>query len=156
MSEPTPPPEYGTPRPGAPAPSPFDRPGESIGPGSGRSGGPGIRKPLLVGCGVLLLLVFAAFALFVVYQDTIAAWVFEAMHTELAPRLPEDLPDDVRARYEDAFELAVAAAREGSYQPQDLQQVQREFSRAVQQGGSRLSVEEVERLTAALEEFPSE
>lgn len=152
MSEPTPPTGPG----GAPAPSPFDSSGGPTTPGSGRSGGPGIRKPLLIGCGVLLLLVLAAFALFVAYQDSIAAWVFEAMHAELEPRLPEDLPDDVRARYQDAFEVAVAAAREGSYQPQDLQRVQREFSRAVQEGGARLSVEEVERLTAALEEFPAE
>lgn len=156
MSEPTPPPDFGAPRPDASAPSPFDRPGETIGPGGGRSGGPGIRKPLLIGCGVLLLLAFAAFALFVVYQDAIAAWVFEAMYAELEPRLPEDLPEDVRARYEDAFELAVAAAREGTYAPQDLQRVQQEFSRAIQQGGSRLSVEEVERLTDVLEEFPAE
>lgn len=147
MSEPTPPSAPGGP------PSPFDRPGEAIGPGSGRTGGPGVRKPLLIGCGVLLLLVGAAFAVFVAYQDAIAAWVFEAMHAELAPRLPEDLPEDVRARYEDAFEIAVAAAREGSYEPQDLQRVQREFSRLVQHGGARLSVEEVERLAVALEEF---
>lgn len=152
MSEPTSPPGPDAPRPDAPTPSPFDRPGETIRPGSG---GPGIRKPLLIGCGVLLLLAFAGFALFVAYQDSIAAWVFEAMQTELEPRLPEDLPDDVRARYEEAFEQAVAAAREGSYEPQDLQRVQQEFSRAVREGGSRLSVEEVERLTRVLEEFSS-
>lgn len=155
MSEPTPPRDPGAPPHGAHTPSPFDRPDEPLAPGSGRSGGRGIRKPLLIGCGVLLLLAFAALAVFVIYQNSIAAWVMEAMHTELAGRLPEDLPDDVRARYEDAFELAVAAAREGDYAPQDLQRVQQEFSRAVQQGGSRLSVEEVERLAGVLEEFPS-
>lgn len=145
MSEPTP--------PTSAPPSPFDSGEGPVVPGSGRSGGPGVRKPLLIGCGVLVLLALAAIALFVAYQDTIAAWVLEAMHAELEPRLPEDLPDEVRARYEDAFEVAVAAAREGSYVPEDLQRVQREFTRAVQDGGSRLSVEEVERLTAALEAF---
>lgn len=143
MSEPTPPPPT--------TPSPFDRPGAGPAPGSGRSG---VRKPLLIGCGVLLLLVGVAFALFVVYQNSIAAWVFEAMQAELEPRLPEDLPADLRTRYEDAFELAVAAAREGDYSPPDLQRVQREFSRVVQGGGSRLSVEEVERLAVALEAVP--
>jgi len=142
MSEPTP-------------PSPFDRPGGVPAPGSAQPGGRSVRKPLLIGCGVLLALAFAAFALFVIYQNSIAAWVFEAMQTELASRLPEDLPDDVRARYEDAFELAIAAAREGEYAPADLQRVQREFSRVMQAGGSKLSVEEVEQLAAALEAVPA-
>lgn len=147
MTEPTPPPSS--------SPSPFDPPGGAPPPRPGGRGGPGIRKPLLIGCGILLLLLVAAFALFVAYQDSIAAWVFEAMHTELAPRLPEDLPEDVRARYEDAFELAVASAREGDYQPEDLQKVQREMTRVLREEG-RMTVDDVERITAALEEVPAE
>jgi len=114
-----------------------------------------VRKPLLIGCGALLVLVFAAFALFVVYQNSIMAWVFEAMQMELAPRLPEDLPPDVRDRYDHAFDLAIAAAHDGNYSPQDLQRVQREFSRMVQDGGAKLSVEEVQRLTEVLEAVPA-
>lgn len=151
MSDPIPPSSRSEP------PSPFDSSDTPIGPGqpppSGRSG---VRKPLLIGCGVLLVLVLAATALFFAQQDAIVAWVLEEMHGQVEPRLPEDLPEDLRARYQDAFEVAVAAAREGSYEPEGLKRVQEEFSGAVQGGGSRLTVEEVERLTAALEDFPRE
>ena len=131
-----------------PPPSPFDHPAGPI-----RPGGSGVRKPLLFGCGALLVLVAVALALFVVYQDQVAAWVFEGMHAELEARLPEDLPPDLRARYEDAFELAVAAAEEGSYDAADLQRVQRELTRLARGGSSRMTVEEVERLTEVLEDF---
>lgn len=144
MSEPIPPPS---------TPSPFDRPDTGPAP---RGGGSDVRKPLLIGCGALLLLVFSAFALFVVYQDSIAAWVVEAMHDELEPRLPEDLPDDVRTRYDRAFEDAATAIRGGDYQPEDLQSVLQEVSRLIQESSSRLTVDEVERLAAALEEVPDD
>lgn len=133
------------------APSPFDDPRE-VRPGRS-GGGSGVRKPLLIGCGVLLLLVLIAFAVFVAYQDSIAAWVFEAMEAELEPMLPEDLPPEVRDRYTSAFAAAEEAARAGEYRPEDLQRVQREFTRTLQEGGARMSREEVERLAAALEEF---
>ncbi|HLE82734.1 MAG TPA: hypothetical protein VJG13_00220 [Thermoanaerobaculia bacterium] len=141
MSEPAPPPQS--------PPSPFDRPGGQAPISPGR---PGVRKPLLLGCGALLALLGVTMVLFVVYQDAIATWMFEAMHAELESKLPEDLPPDVRARYQDAFELAVASAREGDYDATDLQRVQREFTRLA--GESRMSVEEVERLTGILEEIP--
>ncbi|MFP3941419.1 MAG: hypothetical protein ACLF0P_14060 [Thermoanaerobaculia bacterium] len=144
MSEPTGPPREPS------APSPFDDARE-VRPGG--SGGPGVRKPLLIGCGVLLLLALVAFAVFVAYQDSIAAWVFEAMETELEPMLPEDLPPEVRDRYTSAFAAAEEAARAGEYRPEDLQRVQGEFTRILQDGGARMSREEVERLAAALEEF---
>lgn len=144
MSEPTEPPREPS------APSPFDRP--EIGPVRS-GGGSGVRKPLLIGCGVLLLLVLIALVVFVVYQHSIAAWVFEAMEAELEPMLPEDLPPDVRSRYEAAFTAAEEAAQAGEYRPEELQRVQREFTRILQDGGARMSPEEVERVTTALEEF---
>lgn len=151
MSDPIPPDS------GPQAPSPFDRPGAPIRPGDEpaptRPGGSGVRTPLLIGCGVILLLVVGAMVFFYANQDGIVAWMLEAMHGELEARLPEDLPDDVRARYDDAFETAVASAREGRYTPEGLQRIQRVFTGAVQGGGSRLSVEEVERMTEALEAF---
>lgn len=153
MSDPIPPDS------GPRAPSPFDRPGSPHGTGDEqvppptRPGGSGVRKPLLIGCGVILLLVVGAMVAFYANQDAIVAWMLEAMHGEVEPRLPEDLPDDVRARYEDAFETAVASAREGRYTPEGLQRIQRVFTGAVQNGGSRLSVEEVVRMTEALEAF---
>lgn len=142
MTEPSPP---------APPPSPFDRSGEPapIGPG-----GSGVRRPLLVGCAVLVGLVLVALVLFVAYQNSIAAWMFEALQSELEPMLPEDLPEEVRTRYEEAFAGAIAAAREGRYDATGLQRVQREFTRLARSGSSRLSLDDVERLTEILESVP--
>lgn len=137
-------------RPATPTPSPFDD-ATPTGPGGPRRKGP--ARPLLIGCGVLLLLLAVAFGLFIAYQDAIAAWVFEALEAEMEPRLPEDLPDDVRARYDQAFDRAVAAAREGEYDPRDLQRVQQELSRLLQ-GGGDVSREDVERLIGILEDVP--
>lgn len=138
-------------RPTAPTPSPFDD-SSPTGPGGPRSKGP--ARPLLIGCGVILVLLAIALAVFFAYQDSIAAWVFEALEAELEPRLPEDLPEDVRARYEAAFDRAIAAAREGDYDPQDLQRVQQELGRLLQGDESDVSQEDVERLTGILEDVP--
>lgn len=152
MSDFTPPSPSGpSPEPPWQTPSPFDRSG---GGGPIRPGGAGVRKPLLIGCGALLLLLAVAMVVLVLNQGSLAGWVFEALHAELEAKLPEDLPPDLRARYEDAFELAAAAAREGSYDASDLQRVQRELTRVARSGASRMTVEEVERLTEILEEIP--
>ncbi|HEX6199007.1 MAG TPA: hypothetical protein VF150_02000, partial [Thermoanaerobaculia bacterium] len=100
--------------PHAPAPSPFD---DSTPTTPGGRRGRGVGKPLLIGCGVILVLLAIALGTLIVFQDSIAAWVFEALEAQVEPRLPEDLPDDVRARYEAAFDRAIAAAEEGDYEP---------------------------------------
>ena len=137
-------------RPIEPSASPFDRPAGTE-PGGPRR--PGLGRPLLIGCGVLLVLLAVAFGLFIAYQDSVAAWVFEALEAQLEPRLPDDLPEDLRARYDAAFERAIAAAREGNYDPQDLQRVQQELGRLMQDEGD-LTEEDVERLIGVLEDVP--
>lgn len=132
------------------APSPFDDPSPTA-PGGSR--GRGVGRPLLVGCGVILVLLAIAFGMFIAYQDSITAWVFEALEAQLEPRLPEDLPEDVRARYEAAFDRAIAAAEEGDYDPEDLQRVQRELGRLLGDDAD-LGQEDVERLIGILEDVP--
>jgi hypothetical protein len=162
MSDPIPPPTGPSSRPEPP--SPFDGPGRSEDRGDGpfpparpgRTGGSGVKKPLLIGCGVILLLVVGAMAYFLTHPEVLIVWTLEAIHEDLESRLPEDLPDDLRARYEGAYERAVVSAREEPLTPASLQRVERlqkEYTGAVKGGGARLSVEEVERITAALEAF---
>lgn len=157
MTEPTSPPSPAPPpstqHSSSPStPSPFDRP-----PGRPREGtGPGVGKPLLIGCGVILLLILIAGVLFVVNQNKVAAWAFELMRTELAPLVPDDLPPEVRQRYDRAFDQAIEAFRSGEYDPFSMQGAQQELSRVMQkvaaQGeGARMSREDVERLAVALE-----
>lgn len=162
MSDPIPPPTG--PSSSQEPPSPFDGPGRSDDRGDGPfpptrpggTGGSGVKKPLLIGCGLILLLVVGAMAYFLTHPEVLVVWTLEAIHSDLESRLPEDLPDDLRARYEDAYERAVVSAREDPLTPASLQHIERlqkEYTGAVKGGGARLSVEEVERVTAALEAF---
>jgi hypothetical protein len=164
MNEPTDP----TDGPSAPAerpaaPSPFDRPGTEQGrfagpgpgPGPDRRPGPGVGKPLLIGCGFLLLLALLALVLGAVYQNKLTAVLFGVMEKQLEPMIPDDLPPDVRQRYDAAFDGAIEAMRAGEANPfamQDFARVTRDLS----SGDGTLSVEDVERLTAALEKIPVE
>lgn len=136
--------------PSAPAPSPFD---DSTPTTPGGRRGRGAGKPLLIGCGVILVLLAIALGVFIAYQDSVAAWIFEALEAQLEPRLPDDLPEGLRARYDAAFDRAIAAAKEGDYDPQDLQRVQQELGRLMQEEGD-LTEEDVERLIGVLEDVP--
>ncbi|MGD2114885.1 MAG: hypothetical protein PVG07_07530 [Acidobacteriota bacterium] len=149
MNEPTQPP--GPPSEQNAPPSPFDRP--TLEPERRR--GPGVGKPLLIGCGVLLLLVLAAGLLFVAYQNQIAGWLFETLQAQLEPMVPEDLPPDVRERYDRAFDAAITALRSGEYDPSALREAQMELSSVARDlsDESEMSVEDVERLSAALEKL---
>lgn len=157
MDQPSPPPIPPDPRPASPlepggeAPSPFDRPGSP--PSAPRRG---VAKPLMVGCGVLVVLAVAALALFVAYQNVVVAWIVEAVESQVSPLLPDDLPPATRARYDAAFERAAAAARAGTYDPFALQGLQRELSRlvAARQAGD-LSPDDVERLIGVVESLPA-
>jgi len=153
MTEPTPPPSPAPPPHSPPStPSPFDRP-----PGAPRRAtGPGVGKPLLIGCGVIFLLMLIAGVLFVANQNKIAAWLFELMESQLAPLVPDDLSPDVRQRYEDAFDQAIATFRSGDYDPFAMKGFQQEYSRVIREvaakgEGGRMTREDVERLAAALE-----
>jgi len=167
MTEPSPP--QGDPS----APSPFDQPESDrtpfSGPGSspfqgpgqgpGKSPGPGVGKPLLIGCGVVFLLILVAGILFVANQNRIAAWLFEAMESQLAPALPDDLPADVRQRYDTAFDDAIAAMRAGEYNPFAMQEAQRAFTHAagdLSGDDAKMTVDDVEQLAAALEKIPAD
>ncbi len=139
------------------APSPFDRPG---GPGTAPGGtGPGVGKPLLIGCGALLVLLIVAGVLFVVNESSIFAWFLEAVQSEVKPLVPEDLPPAESERFDRAFERAIAATRAGEADPlalqRALQQLQRGVAAAAGQGEkAKLSSATVKDITEALEAVP--
>ncbi len=144
------------------APSPFDRPatgpGSGPGTGTGRKPGPGVGKPLLIGCGFLLLLALVAVILGAVYQNKLAAWLFSAMESQLAPVIPDDLPPDVRQRYDSAFDEAIKALEAKQYDPYALAAAEQAFTSAARDlsgDDPKLSQDDVERLTAALEKVPA-
>lgn len=143
-----------------PAPSPFDgagRPGVT-GPEGGGTG-PGVGKPLLIGCGALLVLLLVAGVLFVVNESAVFAWLLEEVQGQIEPLVPESLPRPEKERFDRAFERAIAATRAGQADPialqQALQRLQRGVAAAAEKGEkARLSPEDVAGITKALEAVP--
>jgi hypothetical protein len=66
-------------------------------------GGPGCGKPLLIGCGVLVLLFAAGLITLVVEWRAVLRGYFQVLETSLAPRLPADLTAAERDRLHRAF-----------------------------------------------------
>ncbi len=158
MTEPDRPDAPNEPNRPASAPSPFDRPGP---PGAREAGtGPGVGKPLLIGCGALFVLLIVAGVLFVVNESAIFAWFLEVMESQIKPLVPEELPQAERDRFDRAFERAIAATRAGQADPiaiqRAMQQMQRGVTSAAEQGAdAKLSPAAVAEISEALEAVPS-
>jgi hypothetical protein len=112
---------------------------------------PGCRKPLLVGCGLALLLVLGGSILFLTRQSDLLRWTLEAMQPEVVRRLPPELPAAERARLDAAFAAAARRAESGQFDLGALQRLQRQFMTLAPK--QRLSREEVAEFLAALEAF---
>lgn len=148
MSEPGLPPTGEAPPPESPAPTvpelPF-RP-EKVGRGT-----PGCGKPLAIGCGLVLLLVLAAFALFVFKAHDLLAWSIEAMEEGVVERLADDVGQAERERLSAAIAAAAERARSKDVDLPALQALQRQFIRLAQ--GQTIEREELEEFITALETF---
>jgi hypothetical protein len=141
MSEPQPPPA--PPQPAAPGP--FD-------PSAVRSPvRPGCGKPVLVGCGLFFVLFLAAMVLFTTRIDAILRWWIGTVKTEVERRLPADATAADRQRLDAAFAAAAARAGSGKLDPEPLQKLEMQILSVI--GEEKISREELQRVTAALEEF---
>lgn len=131
MSDPLPPdlpPPPGAPPEVPPAPQPFAEV-----PAEPRMGGCG--KPALIGCGVVFLLLGIAGVFLVLNAKKLLVWsLTQAKPSVLANAGPDVTPAD-RARFEQAFEAAVARVREGKIDPIALQAVQGQLMKAVEKPG---------------------
>lgn len=113
--------------------------------------GPGCSKPLLLGCGFLLLLVVIGFVILRIEAPAMLRWMFRAAETSLAPRLPADTTPAERARLHRAFEAAGRSIGGGDQADlANLQRVQRELMTLI---GSEapLTRQQVRELTESLE-----
>jgi hypothetical protein len=113
-------------------------------------GGPGCSKPLLMGCGVLILLLGIGAVIFLVKMPSIVQWWFEKLETTLEQRLPNDVTPAEKARFHAAFESARRALASGSVDASRMQPFQ---SRLLSVGSSeqRMSHAQLHDLTVALE-----
>jgi hypothetical protein len=112
--------------------------------------GPGCSKPLLIGCGVVLLLLGVGAVVLRVELPSIVRWWFHSLEATLAPRLPADLSPAERQRLHRAFEAAGRAASTGQVDIANLQPFQRQLI-ALKDPDVRLSHKDVRDLTESLE-----
>ncbi len=113
-------------------------------------GGPGCGKPLLIGCGVLVLLFAAGLVTLAVEWRAVLRGYFQVLEASLAPRLPADLTPAERDRLHRAFAGAASFDAADETKLPALQRLQR---KVVQLSGSQtpLSHRDVQELAENLE-----
>lgn len=137
--------------PEKPQDDPF-QPAEPRSPFDDRPTGPkGCSKPLLIGCGVAMVLVGILLVVTIIYSPSIVGWLFETTGEMLVQELPEDLPTEDRQRLEQAFRDVAQAAREGRIDPNRLVELQRKMRELQGKDAQELTREDVRELTEALE-----
>jgi hypothetical protein len=127
-----------------PPPQPFN-------PAAVARRGGGCSKPLLLGCAALIVLLGVGMAVFVVKLPTFMAWLFTQWEGQIMTRLPEDATAAEKERLHQAFAAAVTALRSRPFDPAKLKPVQLQMTEILEMGNSRLSREDMLRLTVALE-----
>jgi hypothetical protein len=112
--------------------------------------GPGCSKPLLIGCGLLLLLLVVGVVVIRIEAPAFVRWTFRLTETSLTPRLPPDTTPAERQRLHQAFEAAGRALDSEQTDLASLQRVQREIM-ALSGSTAPLTHQQVRELTEALE-----
>jgi hypothetical protein len=119
--------------------------------------GPGCSKPLLLGCGALLVLLGIGAVAFVIAAPSLAPrmmrWWFHTLETTLEPRLPADLSPAERQRLHRGFEEAARAAGSGKADLASMRAFQRKMMKLmpVADPQVKLSHKDVQDLTESLE-----
>jgi hypothetical protein len=126
--------------------SPFN-PGKPITPGGGSSG----KRPLLIGCGALLVLLGIAAVILVAKRGELVGWMFEKLEAQILAKLPEDVTPEERQRLDQAFDSAAQALGSGAVDPARSEQLNAVLL-DLAQGGRQLTREDILKLTTALEE----
>lgn len=126
--------------------SPFN-PGKPITPGGGSSG----KRPLLIGCGALLVLLGIAAVILVAKRGELVGWMFEKLEAQILAKLPEDVTPEERQRLDQAFDSAAQALGSGAVDPAKSEQLNSVLL-DLAQGGRQLTREDILKLTTALEE----
>lgn len=142
MNEIPPPP---TSPPPAPPPRPFSGEPRPV-------GGGGCGRPLLVGCGVVIVLLGIAGIVFVAKAKDILAYAMRELHEQVTAALPAEVTADERARLDRGFDAALARIGEGKVETPALYALQRQLMKAAERSQSReLTHDDVLDLLSALE-----
>jgi hypothetical protein len=133
-------------------PSTPSTPVSPFNPGRPRSPGGASRRPLLIGCGAILLLLGIAAVLLVAKQAEFVGWIFQKLEGQILAKLPDDITPEERQRLDQAFDSAATAIGSGAADPAKADQLNSVLM-DLAQGGRQITREEVLELTTALEEI---
>ncbi len=144
MAEPPAQPPYSPPSPfNPPGAQPFGVPGRP----PGRSG---CSKPLLIGCGALLLLLGVGLVVMIYNAPKIVQWSFRTMEQDIMGRLGPDVTPEDSARLAAAFEDARRAMEKNHIDISKVQAFQNKMFE-VAPAARKLSRKDVQELTRLLE-----
>lgn len=139
-------------QPPYPPPSPFNPQGVPPGVPGRPPGRSGCSKPLLIGCGAVLLLLGIGLILMIFNAPKIVQWSFRAMEQDIMGRLGPDVTPEDRARLATAFEDARDAMAKNQMDITKVQAFQNKIME-VAPANRPLSQKDVQDLTRSLEEL---
>jgi hypothetical protein len=120
-------------------------------PGQPRRGGPSRTRPLLIGCGAILVLLGIGAVVLIVKLPELVDWMFHQLEGQILAKLPPDVSPEERQRLGKAFDdaaTAIGERRANQAKAEELNAVLMDFARA----GRKITRPDVLRLTRALEE----
>jgi len=142
MSEPPIPPE---------SPSPIE-PGRPF-TGQPKPAPSGCSRPLLIGCGIVIVLLGIAAIVFIVKAPDLFAWGLGSLREGIVAKLPDDLTDAERARLDRGFDAVAERVKGGEpVEPPALKALQRQLMSATEKANAgTLTRDDVLDLLSALE-----
>lgn len=134
-------------------PPPSPTPASPFNPGQPRpAGGGGSRKkPLLIGCVIVLILLGTGVLVLVARLPEFVGWMFSRLEEQILAKLPDDVTLEERGRLDQAFDdaaEAIGTGRADQAKAEELNSVLMDFAGA----GRKITREDVLKLTQALEE----
>ncbi len=133
--EPAPPPPAGRPFTGEPRRAP-----------SGRS------RPLLIGCGIVIVLLGIAGIVLVAKAKDLLAWTMGQIESQVVAALPGDVTPAEKARVQRGFAAALDHIRDGKVDPPALYALRRQLTKAQEKASQgKLTHDDVLDLLSALE-----
>jgi hypothetical protein len=133
-------------------PTPPSTPASPFNPGRPSSpGGAARARPLLIGCGALLVLLGIAAVVLVAKRSEFVGWMFQKLEAQILAKLPEDVTPQERQRLDHAFDGAAEVMGSGTPDPAKAERLNAVLLELAQ-AGRRITREDVLKLTRALEE----
>ena len=133
-------------------PTPPSTPASPFHPGRPSSAGGASRaRPLLIGCGALLVLLGIAAVILMAKRAELVGWMFQKLEAQILAKLPEDVTPDERQRLDQAFDAAAEAIGSGTADQAKAEQLNAVLM-DLAQGSRQITREDALKLTRAMEE----